>query len=173
MGDAYKGVYSAINWTGVPLTAKFFFQLVFAGFNAELPLITQMIVKTSELVRGSLGAFYYGKGRLAEAAGVAASPAAAASACRTMAAAGLRVPRSFADAIILRELRECRGIAIAVSDADIVDAQRKLGRTEGIYAAPEGAATLVALEKLVRQKWILPHERVVLFNTGSGLKYPD
>ena len=88
-------------------------------------------------------------------------------------AAGLRVPRSFADAIILRELRESQGTAIAVSDSDIVNAQRTLGKTEGIFAAPEGAATLVALEKLARQKWILPDDRVVLFNTGSGLKYLD
>ncbi len=88
-------------------------------------------------------------------------------------AAGLRVPKSFADAIILRELHESQGTAIAVSDSDIVNAQCKMGKTEGIFAAPEGAATLVALEKLVRQKWILPDERVVLFNTGSGLKYLD
>jgi threonine synthase len=88
-------------------------------------------------------------------------------------ASGLRVPKSFADALILRNLRESQGTAVAVSDAAILEAQHKLGRMEGIFPAPEGAATLAALEKLVEQKWIDPQERIVLFNTGSGLKYLD
>ncbi len=88
-------------------------------------------------------------------------------------ASGLRVPKSFADVLILNDLRESQGTAVAVSDQSILDAQRKLGRMEGIFPAPEGAATLAALEKLVAQKWIKPEERVVLFNTGSGLKYLD
>jgi threonine synthase len=89
---------------------------------------------------------------------------------RTM-ASGLRVPKSFADALILEDLRDSQGTAVAVSDAAILEAQKKLGRLEGIFAAPEGAATLAALEVLVQQKWVHPEERVVLFNTGSGLKY--
>jgi threonine synthase len=88
-------------------------------------------------------------------------------------ASGLRVPKSFADAIILDDLRESHGTAVAVSDEAILSAQGKLCKLEGIFAAPEGAATLAALEELIRQKWIDPHERVVLFNTGSGLKYLD
>ncbi len=88
-------------------------------------------------------------------------------------ASGLRVPKSFADALILNDLRQSQGTAVAVSDESIVEAQRKLGRLEGIFSAPEGAATLAALETLVRQKWIRPEEQVVLFNTGSGLKYLD
>jgi len=88
-------------------------------------------------------------------------------------ASGLRVPKSFADALILKDLRESNGIAVAVSDSDIQAAQRKLCRMEGIFPAPEGAATLVALEKLLQQNWIRPDERIVLFNTGSGLKYLD
>jgi threonine synthase len=88
-------------------------------------------------------------------------------------ASGLRVPKSFADALILRDLRATGGTAVAVSDEAILDAQRMLGRLEGIFAAPEGAATLAALQELARQKWIQPEERVVLFNTGSGLKYLD
>lgn len=88
-------------------------------------------------------------------------------------ASGLRVPKSFADALILSDLRESQGTAVAVSDAAILEAQRKLGGREGIFPAPEGAATLAALEKLVQQKWIHPDERVVLFNTGLGLKYLD
>ncbi len=88
-------------------------------------------------------------------------------------ASGLRVPKSFADAMILRDLRASQGTAVAVSDEAILNAQRKLGRLEGIFAAPEGAATLAALEKLVETRWIDPQERIVLFNTGSGLKYLD
>ena len=65
------------------------------------------------------------------------------------------------------------GAAVAVSDTDIQAAQRKLCRMEGIFPAPESAATLVALEKLLGQNWIHPEERIVLFNTGSGLKYLD
>ena len=88
-------------------------------------------------------------------------------------ASGLRVPKSFADELILKDIRASQGIALAVSDADILEAQRNLGRLEGIFPAPEGAATLVALEKLVKQKWVHPDESIVLFNTGSGLKYLD
>jgi threonine synthase len=88
-------------------------------------------------------------------------------------ASGLRVPKSFADQLILKYLRESGGTALAVSDETILNAQRKLCRMEGIFPAPEGAATLAALEELVRRKWIDPGERVVLFNTGSGLKYLD
>jgi len=86
-------------------------------------------------------------------------------------ASGLRVPKSFADALILKDLRESNGTAVAVSDDSILKAQGQLGRLEGVFAAPEGAATLAALITLLEQKWIAPDERVVLFNTGSGLKY--
>ena len=86
---------------------------------------------------------------------------------------GLRVPKSFADRLILQDIYESTGTAVAVSDEAILEAQRQLASVEGIFAAPEGAATLAALEKLLEQKWIHPEERVVLFNTGSGLKYLD
>jgi threonine synthase len=86
-------------------------------------------------------------------------------------AAGLRVPGPFADRLILRALRASGGTAIAVSDDEILDAQRQLATQEGLFAAPEGAATLAGLAHLVRQGWVRPNERVVLFNTGSGLKY--
>jgi threonine synthase len=88
-------------------------------------------------------------------------------------ASGLRVPKSFADHLILQDIYESNGTAIAVSDEAILDAQKKLARLEGIFAAPEGAATLAALEQLIEQKWVQPDERIVLFNTGSGLKYLD
>ena len=88
-------------------------------------------------------------------------------------ASGLRVPKSYADRLILRDLRASKGTAMSVSDADIQAAQHRLSRMEGIFPAPEGAATLAALEELVRQKWVRPKEKIVLFNTGSGLKYLD
>jgi threonine synthase len=86
-------------------------------------------------------------------------------------ASGLRVPKSFADHEILHDLYESNGNAVAVSDETITAAQNQLGKVEGIFSAPEGAATLAALQKLIQQKWLQPDERVVLFNTGSGLKY--
>jgi threonine synthase len=86
-------------------------------------------------------------------------------------ASGLRVPKSFADRLILKVLRDSHGIAIAVSDQAILQAQRRMATLEGIFAAPEGAATLAALEKLAQGNWLHPGERIVLFNTGAGLKY--
>ena len=86
-------------------------------------------------------------------------------------ASGLRVPKSFADRLILHDIYDSQGTAIAVSDESILEAQKQLARLEGIFAAPEGAATVSALQELTRQGWIRPEERIVLFNTGSGLKY--
>jgi len=86
-------------------------------------------------------------------------------------ASGLRVPKSFADQLILRDIRASNGTAISVSDDEILAAQADLAAKEGIFAAPEGAATLAALIKLKSSGWIQPDERVVLFNTGTGLKY--
>jgi len=86
-------------------------------------------------------------------------------------ASGLRVPKSFADRLILNDLRSSHGTAVAVSDEAILKAQTKLAEAEGIFAAPEGAATLAALEVLVDQGWVKSDERIVLFNTGTGLKY--
>jgi threonine synthase len=86
-------------------------------------------------------------------------------------ASGLRVPKSFADREILKCLRESNGVAIAVSDEHITEAQKLLAQREGIFAAPEGAATLAAFHALAEQGWILKEERIIIFNTGSGLKY--
>jgi len=88
-------------------------------------------------------------------------------------ASGLRVPKSFADHLILENIYESKGIAISVSDESILEAQRQLGSMEGIFSAPEGAATLAALKELVKSGWVGVEERIVLFNTGSGLKYLD
>jgi threonine synthase len=84
---------------------------------------------------------------------------------------GLRVPAAVGDFLILRALRESRGTAIAVSDDDMLHYAREMGRYTGVFPAPEGAATLAAQVKLLEQGWIKPDETVVLFNTGSGLKY--
>ena len=86
-------------------------------------------------------------------------------------ASGLRVPKSFADHLILQDIYDSHGTAIAVSDEAILASQGQLARAEGIFAAPEGAATLAALKQLIEQGWVQPEERIVLFNTGSGLKY--
>ncbi len=86
-------------------------------------------------------------------------------------AAGLRVPAVFADRLVLRCLHESGGTAVAVSDTDIIDAQKELARREGIWAAPEGAAPLAALKHLLQIGWCKSGEKIVLFNTGSGLKY--
>jgi threonine synthase len=88
-------------------------------------------------------------------------------------ASGLRVPKSFADHLILRDIYDSEGTAVAVSDQSILESQKQLAATEGIFAAPEGAATLAALKELVKQEWVDPEEQIVLFNTGSGLKYID
>lgn len=86
-------------------------------------------------------------------------------------ASGLRVPAVFADRLILRALRESRGNAVAVDDKAILQAQKEIAASEGIFAAPEGAATFAAVHELAHTGWIQPDERVVLFNTGTGLKY--
>ena len=88
-------------------------------------------------------------------------------------ASGLRVPKSFADHLILQDIYDSQGIAIAVSDETILESQHQLAAMEGIFAAPEGAATLAALKELIQQGWVHPEENIVLFNTGSGLKYLD
>ncbi len=86
---------------------------------------------------------------------------------------GLRVPGPFADYLILQAIRETGGGALAVSDADMVDAMYRLAAAEGVIACPEGAATLVGLERLLADGSIGADEEVVLLNTGSGYKYLD
>jgi threonine synthase len=88
-------------------------------------------------------------------------------------AAGLRVPKPLGDLLILNILRESEGTAVAISDADIIDAGRELASLEGIFAAPEGAACVTAARKLIVSGFLKPTDRIVLYNTGSGLKYLD
>ena len=91
----------------------------------------------------------------------------------TTIADGLRVPGPFADYLILQAIRETGGTALAVEDADMVDAMYELATEEGIIACPEGAATLVGLKELLETGFIGRDETVVLLNTGSGYKYLD
>jgi threonine synthase len=88
-------------------------------------------------------------------------------------ASGLRVPSAVGDFIMLDILRRSGGAAVAVSDEELLDAVKEIGEAEGLFAAPEGAATLPALRTLLERGQISRDERVVLFNTGSGLKYLD
>lgn len=86
-------------------------------------------------------------------------------------APGLRVAKPYADRLILRTIRESGGSAVAVSEEQIAASEAEMATAEGIFACPEGAATLAGLEKLVQAGEVEPKERVVLFNTGTGLKY--
>lgn len=88
-------------------------------------------------------------------------------------ASGLRVPKAYGDYLILEILKESAGIAVAATDEEIMDAFRHWARVEGIFAAPEGAASLAAYRKLRASGFFSAEDRVVLFNTGSGLKYLD
>ncbi len=86
-------------------------------------------------------------------------------------ASGLRVPKAIGDFLILDALRESGGTAIAVTDEELIDATSEIGAAEGIFCAPEGAACLPALKKLIAAGQVKLDEQVVLFNTGAGVKY--
>lgn len=88
-------------------------------------------------------------------------------------ASGLRVPSAIGDFLMLRAIRESGGRAIAVEEERLTHAVLEIGRMEGVFAAPEGGATLLALERLVDDRQISASDRIVLFNTGTGLKYLD
>src|SRR5712691_6190772 len=88
-------------------------------------------------------------------------------------AAGLRVPKPYGDYIILDILKQSKGTAVAVSDSDIFAAVRHWAQIEGIFAAPEGAASLAAYQRLRASNFLGENDVTVLFNTGSGLKYID
>ena len=88
-------------------------------------------------------------------------------------ASGLRVPGPLGDLMILSMLRQTKGTALTVTDEEMLQAGRELASLEGIFAAPEGAATVIATRKLAASGWIKPEETVVLFNTGTGYKYAE
>src|SRR5262252_3282585 len=86
-------------------------------------------------------------------------------------ASGLRVPKAIGDFLIVDALRASGGTAVAVTDDELIAATREIGAAEGVFCAPEGAACLPALKKLMRDGLVKANEKVVLFNTGSGVKY--
>ncbi len=88
-------------------------------------------------------------------------------------AGGMRVPYPYASEQILKLIRASHGTAVTVEDSAIIGSMERLARNEGLYACPEGAATLAGLEKLVEEKWIDKNETVLLYNTGTGLKYAE
>jgi threonine synthase len=88
-------------------------------------------------------------------------------------ASGLRVPGPLGDLLILGMLRQTKGTALTVTDEEMLHAGRELASLEGIFAAPEGAATVIAARKLAASGWIAPQESAVLFNTGTGYKYTE
>jgi threonine synthase len=88
-------------------------------------------------------------------------------------AAGLRVPKPYGDYIILDILRASDGIALAVTDEEILASILDWARNEGILLSPEGASVTAAYDRLLATGELRPSDRVVLFNTGAGLKYAD
>jgi threonine synthase len=88
-------------------------------------------------------------------------------------AAGLRVPKAYGDYLILDILEKSQGTAVAASDEEILAAMRHWASVEGVFAAPEGAAALVAYRKLRASGFFRAEDKVVLFNTGSAYKYLD
>ena len=88
-------------------------------------------------------------------------------------ASGLRVPKAIGDFLIIDALRASGGTAIAVTDDELIAATKEIGAAEGIFCAPEGAACLPALKKMMSEGSVKADERVVLFNTGSGVKYME
>jgi threonine synthase len=88
-------------------------------------------------------------------------------------AAGLRVPKAYGDYLILDILKKSQGTAVSASDDEIFDAVRRWASVEGVFAAPEGAASLVAYQKLRTSSFFSAEDKVVLFNTGTAYKYLD
>src|SRR3989442_14854614 len=88
-------------------------------------------------------------------------------------AAGIRVPKALGDFIVLRALRESGGTALAVTDDEIAKAMRLAGEAEGFLVCPEGAAALAVAGELRGEGWISESDEVVVFNTGTGLKYAE
>lgn len=86
-------------------------------------------------------------------------------------AAGLRVPIAVGDFLMIRALRESGGTAVSISDEALLEGVKEMSAHQGVYACPEGGAVWKAAQQLLESGWIKPEEKVVLFNTGTGLKY--
>ncbi len=88
-------------------------------------------------------------------------------------AAGLRVPKPYGDSIMLEILRESGGVALALTDEQILASLKDWGKNEGVFLSPEGATATAAYDHLIATGFLTAKDRVVLFNTGGGLKYTD
>jgi threonine synthase len=88
-------------------------------------------------------------------------------------ASGLRVPQAVGDFLMLQAIRESGGTAVSISDDDMLAEIPRVGKAEGIFFCPEGAACVAALRRLVENRWIKSDDEVVIFDTASGLKYLD
>lgn len=91
----------------------------------------------------------------------------------TTVAFGINVPKALGDFLVLRALYETDGMAIAISDQELLEEQQYIAEYEGAFVCPEGAATFAAAKRLAAQGWIGSDESVVVLNTGAGIKYPD
>jgi threonine synthase len=88
-------------------------------------------------------------------------------------AQGIRVPKALGDFLVLEAVRATGGTCVAVSDADTMWGLEQISRLEGAFICPEGASLVAAARTLLKDGWLQPQERVVLLNTGAGIKYPD
>jgi threonine synthase len=88
-------------------------------------------------------------------------------------AQGIRVPKALGDFLVLQAVRETGGTCVAVSDADTMWGLERISRQEGAFICPEGAALVGAARMLLRDGWLNAGQRVLLLNTGAGIKYPD
>jgi threonine synthase len=86
---------------------------------------------------------------------------------------GITVPKAIGDFLVLEAVYKTNGCAVAVSDEDTLQAEALLASVEGAFICPEGAACMAAAQQLLTEGWIKPEERVVLLNTGCGIKYPE
>jgi threonine synthase len=86
---------------------------------------------------------------------------------------GITVPKALGDFLVLRAVYETQGCALAVSDEEILSSQKRLGGLEGAFICPEGAACFAAASRLFSTGWIEADEHVVIYNTGTGIKYPE
>jgi threonine synthase len=86
---------------------------------------------------------------------------------------GITVPKALGDFLVLEAVRATEGTAVAVSDEALLEEQRRLAREEGLFICPEGAACLAAAAQLRDSGWLTGDEKVVVLNTGTGLKYPE
>jgi threonine synthase len=86
-------------------------------------------------------------------------------------ASGLRVPKAIGDFLILAAVNQSGGTSLAITDREMLEAVKSIGAAEGLFVAPESAACCAAAGKLAKSGWIRSDETVVIFNTGTGLKY--